>query len=340
MAARGINESEWTDSLFVVKQDGPVNKVTVPKNIEAFSESLIMMSLLKIFEIKQWQPVLSTKELPKAVLETKEGAFFAGFVSGALRSETGPINDGTSKYAKGVKAYQTYSVEKAFGKARHLKTGGMTRVTERLSVMKGFSQEYWGLRGSIVTLFKSLPPAKVTNLETYMLSKSELMKNIKTKLHYENGGCYRSEELAFLSIKYFIAKSALTGFISRLDNPTEDLAKRFDQEYAPVKALVDTADNEIKANLASRARVLFPQDKKKSTITWAKLPLTEKLLTLSEEKKKAFYPETLPGIMVSPEIRSEYEDLESFVSARYPQVAKNESIKEVVFSWFSTFEEE
>jgi hypothetical protein len=314
--------------------------VTVPKNIEVFSESLMMMSLLKIFEIKKWQPVLSSKELPKAVLETKEGAFFAGFVSGALRSETGPINDGTSKYAKGVKAFQTYSVEKAYGKARHLKTGGMTKVTERLSVMKGFSQEYWGLRGSIVTLFKSLPPAKVTNLETYLLSKPELMKNIKTKLHYENGGCFRPEELSFLSAKYTDAKSALTGFISQLDNPTEDLALRFDQLYAPVKTKVDAADNEIKANLASRARILFPQDKKKSTITWAKLPLVEKLLSLSEDKKKAFYPETLPGIIVAPELRSEYEDLEAFVSARYPQTAKNESIKEVVFSWFSNFEEE
>jgi hypothetical protein len=340
MAARGINESEWTDSLFVVKQDGNTNKITVPKNIETFSESLMMMSLLKIFEIKKWQPVLSTKELPKAVLETKEGAFFAGFVSGALREETGELNDGTSKYAKGVKAFQTYSVEKAYGKAKHLRTGGMAKVTERLSVMKGFSQAYWGLRGSIVTLFKSLPPAKVTNLETYVLSKSELLKNIKTRLHYENGGCYRPEELAFMATKYQVARNALTGFIASLDHPTEDLAKRFDQLYAPVKTLVDAADNEIKANLASRARILFPPEKKKATIAWAKKPLVEKLLDLSEDKKKTFYPETLPGIMVAPELRSEYEDLESFVSARYPQTANNESIKEVVFSWFSNFEEE
>jgi hypothetical protein len=340
MAARGINDSEWTDSLFVVKQDGNTQKVTVPKNIEVFTDSLIMMSLLKIFEIKQWQPVLSSKELPKAVLETKEGAFFAGFVSGALRKETGPINDGTSKYAKGVKAYQTYSVEKAYGKARHLKTGGMTKITERLSVMKGFSQEYWGLRGSIVTLFKSLAPATVTHLETYMLSKSELMKNIKTKLHYQNGGCYRPEELSFLATKYTVAQNALSSFIATLDNPTEDLAKRFDQLYSPVKTLVDTADNEIKANLASRARILFPQDKKKSTIAWVKLPLVEKLLSLSEDKKKAFYPETLPGVVVAPELRSEYDDLESFVSARYPQTANNESIKELVFSWFAHYEEE
>jgi hypothetical protein len=340
MAARGINDTEWTDSLFVVKQDGDRTKITVPKNIETFSESLIMMSLLKIFEIKQWQPVLSSKELPKAVLETKEGAFFAGFVSGALSQTTGPMNDGTSKYAKGVKAYQTYSVEKAYGKARHLKTGGMSKVTERLSAMKGFSQEYWGLRGSIVTLFKSIPPAKVTHLETYVLSKPELMKTIKTKLHFENGGCYRPEELTYLANRYSAAKTMLTAFISQLSNPTEKLATEFDRLYAPVKTIVDTADNEIKANLASRARILFPQDKKKSTITWSKLPLSEKLLSLSEDKKKAFYPETLPGVVVAPELRSEYKDLESFVSARYPQTANNESIKELVFSWFANFEEE
>jgi len=340
MAARNINDTDWTSSLFVVKQEDGLNKVTVPKNIETFSESLLMMSILKIFELKQYQPVLSTKELPKAVLETKEGAFFAGFVSAALRETTGPMSDGTSKYAKGVRAFQTYSVEKVHGKARHLKTGGLTKVTERLSSMKGFTQEYWGLRGSVVTIFKSLRPVQVTDLETYMLSKNELLKNIKTKLQSENGGCYRPEEMNYLSSKYQGTKDSLNMFLSRLERPTEDLAKNFDAQYAVVKSQVDAADSEIKANLAARARILFPQSKRKQDINWAKKPLIEKLTDLSEDKLSVFRPETLPGIATNPLERPEGMSLQRFIQGRYTEALANSQAKDVILSWYSNFEEE
>jgi hypothetical protein len=340
MAARNIKDSDWVDSIFVTKQEGNQVKVTVPRNIETFTDSLFMMSILKIFQIKEWIPVLSTKDLPKAVLETKEGAFFAGFVSQALRETTGPMNDGTSKYAKGVKAHQIFSVEKSRGKARHLKNGGMSKVTERLSSMKGFTQEWWGLRGSIVTLFKSLPSNKVTNLDTYVLSKSELQKIVKTKLQSENGGCFRPEELQYLATRHRSARTALTGFLSRFENPNEELATSFDQLYAPVKTLVEAADNEIKALLASRARILFPQDKKKSTVAWAKKPLVEKLSDISEEKKTAFVPESLPGISVTPVERAKEEALGHFLPRRYATVQENELAGEVILSWFTNYADE
>jgi len=338
LAARSISSSEWTASIFVPKVDGDKTYVTIPKNIENFIDSLMLMSILKVFETKRWIPVLSSTELPKSVLETKEGAFFAGFVSASLRPETGELESGSTKYAKGIKAHQTYSVEKAYGKARHLRTGGLDKVTERLSSMKGFTSAWWGLRGTIVAIFKGLPASKVTHLESYVKSKNELLKTVKTRLQYENGGCYRPEELMYLGERYLDAKTALAGFLSQLDTPSEDLAKRFDQVYAPVKMKVDTADNEIKANLASRARILFPQGNNRKLQIWSKKTLSEKLLELSEEKLKEFRPETLPGVTASPTEVSLTEDLDKYISERYRNVPKTNTTKEVIQSWYSTFE--
>jgi hypothetical protein len=338
IAAKGINETGWSDSIFVPKQDGNTVYVTVPKNIEVFQESLLMMSILKIFEIKNWIPVLSTSDLPKAVLETKEGAFFAGFVSGALQKSTGPLNSGSSKYCKGIRAYQTYSVEKEFGKARHLRHDGMAKLLARLSGMRGFTQEHWGLRASIITLFKGLPSKKVDHLNTYLQPKSELVKNIKTRLQYENGGLYRPEELSYLGAKFADARKALNEFTSQLDKPSEVLARDFEKDYARVKTIVDTADNEIKANASARARILFPQDKKKSTITWAKKPLSEKLSDISEEKATVFKPETLPGIQAVPVTREKGEPWSNYILRKY--TGNKEDTKDVILSWYTNFEDE
>jgi len=340
MAARKTTDTNWNESLFVYRIDNGIEKITVPKNIEDFTDNLLMISLLKVFETKRWQPVLSATDLPKAVFTTKEGAFFAGYVSASLSEETGPLNDGTSKYSKGVRAYQTYSVEKAYGKARHLKTGGQAKLTAKLSEMKGFTSTYWGLRGSLVALFKSIKPAKVTDLKTYVLSKNELLKNVKTKLQYENGGCYRPQELEYLASRYQNAKTKLNEFLATLDNPSDTLAEKFDEIYAPVKTIVDRADSEIKANLASRARILFPQDKKKSTIQWTKRPLLEKLTTLDEEKLKVFRPETLPGISPEPVTQLDDETTEELLHRRYASASEDKQALEVIKSWFATFEDD
>jgi len=338
IAARSINSSDWSSTIFVPKMDGNKTYVTIPKNIGNFLDSLMMMSILKIFEIKQWIPTLSSEELPKSVLETKEGAFFAGFVSASLRTETGEMETGSTKYAKGIKAHQTYSVEKAYGKPKHLKTGGMDKVTERLSSMKGFTQAFWGLRGTIVALFKGLPAARVTNIETYMKSKNELLKIVKTRLQYENGGCFRPEELIYLGERYQAARTTLNVFLSLLETPTENLAKNFDAVYAPVKITVETADNEIKANLAARARILFPQDNKKKSQTWARKTLVEKLLDLPEDKLKEFRPETPPGITANITEVSKEENFSEWLRTRYRVTETNGNETAVIRSWYTTFE--
>jgi hypothetical protein len=314
--------------------------VTVPKNIEDFRTSTMMMAILKIFELKEWIPALSTKELPSAVLETKEGSFFAGFVSGATRQKTGSLESGTSKYNRGIRAFQTYCVERKFGKTRHLRTGGLDSLNKRLSEMKGFTTTYWGLRSTITALFKSLPVREVSDLSSYVRSKEELLKTIKTRLACENGGCYRPEELRFLSAKYNSAKETLNAFLARIERPDEELAAHFDELYAPVKTSVDAADNEIKANLASRARILFPNDNKKKSQQWAKKTLSEKLLDLSEDKLKEFMPETLPGVMALP-VPVEGESLDQrnqAIRSRSARNADNERAMEVVTSWFSNFD--
>lgn len=297
-----------------------------------------MMSLLKIMEIKKWRPVLSSSELPKGVLETKEGAFFAGFVSGALSEETGAIDTGTSKYAKGHRAHQIFSVEKTHGKARHLRNGGMSKITERLSSMKGFTQAYWGLRGSLVTLFKGVPSSRVTHLNTYVLHKSELVKIVKTKLQYENGGCFRPEEISYLQDRYQTQRERLNAFISRFENPDMELAESFNQIYAPIKTLVDAADTEIKNVLASRARILFPETKKKSIIAWRSKPLGEKLIDLSEEQMTAFRPESLPGIVSTVVDVNEFATTREYLGRKYPQAGGNVPIGEIVTSWYNSYE--
>jgi hypothetical protein len=338
--ARNINTSNWSETIFTSKIESNGTFVTVPKNIEEFRDSLMMMSILKIFELKQWIPVLSEKELPKAVLETKEGAFFAGFVAASTREFTGPCEPGTSKYNRGVRAYQLFCIEKKFGKASHLRSGGLEAISARLSEMKGFTQAYWGLRSTVTTLFKSLKPIEVSDLHTFVKSKEELLKSIKTRLHFENGGCFRPEELRYLSERYNSVKETLNAFLRRIERPDEELAQHFDELYAPVKTAIDRADSEIKANLASRARILFPNDNKKRTQQWVKKPLAEKILDLSEDKRKEFLPETLPGVLVRPvPVEGNTQQRNKAILQRYAG-NDGQAAQEVILSWYANFEPE
>jgi hypothetical protein len=337
IAARTISVTNWKESMFVSQQEGGNTYVTVPKNIESFMDSLFMISLLKLFEKMRWIPVVSEKDLAPAVLETREGAFFAGFIAASLREEIGPMDTGTSKYAKGVRAFQTYSVEKVRGKSIHLRTGGMDKLTERLSNMKGFTREYWGLRGTLAALFKSVPHGKVTDLGTYFQSKTEIMKNIKTRLAYKNGGVFRPEELICLEQRYRATQTALDSFLARLDNPNEELALYFSDIYSSIRSRVETADNEVRPIMTARARILFPQDKRKKSITWAKKSLQEKLLDLDDEKLVHFLPETLPGIAASGTTQAERGSTQ-FLRARCSAYGDNQDVMAVITSWYSEYD--
>jgi len=337
--ARNINSTEFSETLFTSRTEGDRTEYTLPKNIEDFRDSLVVMSIVKLCELKQWIPVLSSKELPKGVLETKDGAYLAGFVSAASRLRTGPLNEGTTKFAKGIRAHQTYSIEKKYGQSRHLRTGGQNKISEVLSSMKGFTKEYWGLRASLVSLFKSVPPCEVTDLTSYVRSKESILRTIKTKLQSQNGGCYRAEELAYLQERNASTIILMNRFLGRLERPDEDLAKNFEDLYAPVKTAIDQADSEVKANLSARARILFPNDNKKKSKQWAQKPLSEKLADLSEDKLKEFLPETLPGIVALPvAIEGNQTDKNKAIGRRYAPCQDVPGAQDVVLSWYSNFD--
>jgi hypothetical protein len=297
MESRAVKDSDWKDSLFILKREGNTTYVTIPKNLESFADNLFMIALLKHMINRRWILQVSTKELPTSVFETSEAAYFAGFVAQSCLETTGECIKGISKFSKGARAFQTFSIEKKYGKQSYLRTGGMDSLLKRLSVMAGFTKDYWGLRGTIAAIWREATPCRVTNLETYLRPKQEILKVIKTKLAYENGGLFRPEEIAYLDEKYADTKQAITQFVNRLDKPSEDLATNFDKEYAKVKTLVDQCDNAMKTIGASRAKTLFPQGKKKKDINYRKKQLAEKITDIeSDEILISFLPEALPGI--------------------------------------------
>jgi len=176
-------------------------------------------------------------------------------------------------------------------------------------------------------------------LQTFVKSKEELTKAVKTRLHFENGGCYRPEELSYLSERYQGVKEILNLFLVRMERPDESFARDFEEIYAPVKTAIDSADSEIRANLASRARILFPNDNKKKTQTWAKKALSEKLLDLSDDKLKEFVPESLPGISANPiPIEGDNPTIKNQAIQRRYSTLSSEGAREVVTSWYASFD--
>jgi len=337
-STRHTGSTAHAETLFAAETRDGVTFVTVPKNIEVFENNLLMKSILKIYERKSWIPVLSSKELPSAVLETKDGAFFAGFVYASLQSETGPLNTDTSKWAKGVKAFQTYSVEKVYGKPVHLRTGGMSKLTAKLSEMKGFTRDHWSLRATIAGLFRSIPGARVTELHTYMAPKSEIIKGIKTKFVYQNGGIFRPEEIQYLDSRYNDAKELLSGFLSELDAPSPRFVEEFGARYSRVKQAVDRADSEIRPTAVERSKIAFPTDKSRRAAAFAKKPLGEKLMDIREERLVHFLPESLPGIMRTGDRSTHRVGTVEWKADHYGHSAGNDAAESVIDSWYASYD--
>jgi len=162
--------------------------------------------------------------------------------------------------------------------------------------MKGFTKDYWGLRGSIAALIKLVQPIEVTNLNTFMASKTDIKKTIRTKLPFENGGLFRTEEISALGAKYSKVSELLNAFTAKLEHPTEEFAQNFGSEYNPVKTAMDQVDKDLKMLAINRSKVLFPAGKKKSLAKFKAKTLDEKLEEVVEKHENLFVPESLPGI--------------------------------------------
>jgi hypothetical protein len=295
-----------------------------------------MITLLQLCSLLKIKVQLSTASMETSVFESSEAPFFAGFVAAASGIETGSYYKGSTRYSKGYSSFQTFSVEKAYGKVPWLRTGGMDNLLMRLSVMKGFTKDYWGIRGSLAALFRMVKPVKVTDLRSYFMPKSEVMKHIRTKLPFENGGLFRPSEIAYLSQRYHEAKTQIDSFLVELDNPSEEFIKKFSQRYAPVKTIVESVEREVRLISVNRSKVLFPQGQKKSIIAFKKKSLEDKIEILMEKHESLFTPESLPGISKDTTSQKVWGSTE-YLSESYKIMAKNELASEVIESWY-TFE--
>lgn len=202
--------------------------------------------------------------------------------------------------------------------------------------MKGFTQAYWGLRGSIASLFKSVNTSTVTDLHTFIKPKSELMKVIKNKFAYQNGGLFRPEEIAYFDVRYHNEKTRLDEFVALLDQPTEDLARDFQALYSRVRAGIARADHEVQSVATQRARLCFPSGNKPKDKKFAKLSLTEKILSFRDEQKIQFKPESLPGIVYMNSTSGAPVGSEAWLVAFYGE-DPGETAREVILSWYSNF---
>jgi hypothetical protein len=331
-----VKDSDWKDSLFIIRTESDDTLITFPKNIESFADNLFMISLIKLCVLMQWRIQLSTCELPVSVFDSTEGAFFAGFIAAACLKETGERIKGNTRFSKGASAFQSFSIEKKYGRVVHLHTGGMDSLMQRLSAMKGFTKDYWGLRGSLAAILKMIRPIPVSSLKSYMVSKQEILKSIRTKLPYENGGLFRTEEIACLNIRYTKAREAINEFIALLDNPTDDLAAHLMERFSRVKTLIEKVDGEVKLLAVNRSKILFPVGSKKSIMKYKAKSLEDKLMELDDTKLDKFRPESLPGIGRDTASQSEFGTLkwrkETYSSYLY------EATKELIDSWYNTFE--
>lgn len=295
---------------------------------------MFIISLVRLCVLMKWKIQLSTKEVPVDVFETSEGAYFAGFIAAACLKQTGPKINGTTKFSKGVLAFQTFSVEKKRGKLSHLRTGGMDKLLMRLSLMKGFTKDWWSLRGSIAAILKMIPPTEVTDLKTYMMSKPDILKTIRTKLPYENGGLFRTSEIAALSAKYSKVTEMVNAFTSNLDSPTEEFASNFLSHYAPVKTSIEQVDRDLRTLAVNRSKILFPVGKKKSILKFKAKSLEDKLEEVVEKNEILFLPESLPGISRDGEskLKTGSAGWKKAVYGTY----SNAYAKELIDSWYSS----
>jgi hypothetical protein len=336
MESRLVHDSDYKDSLFILKKEVTGSYITFPKNIESFADNLFMISLLKLAVHKGWTIQLSTKDLDVKVFDSAEGAFIAGFIAGSCMKTTGEYISGTTRFSKGVSAFQSFSVEKKYGKVAWLRTGGMDNLMQRLSGMKGFSKDYWGLRGTLAALLKMIDPVEVDNLKTYFLPKTEVMKHIRTKLPYENGGLFRPEEIALLGNGCHEVKVQLDAFLLKLDHPSEEFVKNFTGEYAPIKTAIERADSMIRLLAVNRSKVLFPPGNKKSIKKFRAMNLEDKLSDMATEKPELFSPESLPGIRRNKESNLK-EGTPQWKSAVYGEIYNNQVVRDVIDSWYIKF---
>jgi hypothetical protein len=322
VAAKDIKETNWQERLFVPHRDGDKICVPVPKNISDFADNYLVISILKIIQIRGWEAVKSSMECKVSVLKHEKNMFFAGYVAKCTEQFCGKRIKASNAYERGVLSAQTDAITAFVGNRNaHIRKTEHT-YGKILSEMGGFVREYWALRGAIAALFKDLPKPKVVreDLPSYLLTGGELIgKIVRKSLPHSNGGVFRKEELAYFNSKYANSQEHLDQIHKLCKNPSADFANAFWEYIDELSQMAKKIEKELGVIYALRAKILFRQgSKKKADIKWVRLSLDEKILTFTaDELKKIFDPCGLPGFaQITGQTRGESE-LEDWLISKY-----------------------
>jgi len=300
-SARGVKESDWKKNLLVPhkEEDGQIY-VPIPKNIGDHSDNLLMITILKIVQEKEWKTIPSDIEVPLAVLKSEKNMFFAGYVAKSYDDEIGPRIKASNQYERGMLSAQTDAVLHHIGKRNgHIRRTDHT-FGKVLAEMRGFTNQYWGLRGAISRLFHDLPKPKISkeHSHTFMLSGGELIgKIVRKTLPYSNGGIFRKEELAYFNSMWAKTNEQLMEIHKLCNRPTSVFANEFWERMDLLSDKVKEIEKQTGTVYAQRAKYLFRTgSKKKVDIKWTKMSLDDKLSETSpDELRRLFSPLDLPG---------------------------------------------
>jgi hypothetical protein len=348
VAAKDIKETNWQERLFVPhKETDDKIVVPVPKNINDFAENYLIITILKIIQIKGWQAVKSSTEVKPNVYKHEKNMFFAGYVSKCMDDSCGKRIKASNAYERGILSAQTDAVMRQVGNRNaHIRKTEHT-YGKILAEMGGFVREYWAQRGAIAALFKDLPLPKADedDLKTYLLTGGELIgKIVRKSLPHSNGGIFRKEELAYLNGKYANTQQRLDELHSLCKNPTGRFASTFWEYVDELGADAKKIEKELGVAYATRAKILFRQgSKKKQDIKWVRLSLDEKISTMDGKSfAKLFDPCGLPGFTpVTGRTRGE-DEFEEWLTLKYKLNTESElyTVKLAVVSSYTLLSEE
>lgn len=334
ISARVLRTDKQADLFTVYNKDGR-NIFVLPHNLRDFARNILMISIIKAAEAKGYELETSlTLEMPQNVLKTDESDFVAGYVFQAIQPELGNYLSGTTKFAKGQRAYQRSCIDRYHSKARHLVRGGDKQLEERFGKMNSFTQAYWSVRTRLVSLLKSLPKKQPATLVSYLKSRQELEKLIHTQVTWHNRGVFREEEITYLDHRNKTALSDLQSFRDLLSNPTERLSAHFEDEYAPVRKGLSDAESEVSSIISRRSALLFIPGKKKRDLEFNQRRLLDKLSTFTKQSEMAlFMPNTLPGISLLVTTVNSMSPLSDELLERTYSVGEQTQAVDVCTSW-------
>jgi hypothetical protein len=315
-ALRGIKETNFADTMFVIRSDGGTLVCNLPKNAESFADNALMLSIIKLLAYENIKLTRSEKELPLPAFNTPIGEWLVGWVNAHCAHGGTKRADGESRHQRGFRAYQSQAIRERMGSkpVTHLKLEDDT-PGKLLSQLATIPKEHWGIRGALSVLFRNVK-VRSTNLDlsTFLRSEQDLLsKKVRRNLIFDNGGLFSSGEISYLKERYATQIEAIENGAERLKQRNSQLAEDFEAEFYDYRKAVKDLDARLKPIVTARAASAFPPIKKKKDEKFLKLSLAEKLLIFPEPTLQKFSPhhicehvKTAPEEAVDPADRRLY----------------------------------